>query len=472
MKRIDHGCQNNIVSRRGMLRSLAAGSILFPGILSQLLAQDAGAIMVNPSSDPLNPLAPRSPHFAAKAKRVIFLYMTGGVSHIDTFDPKPKLNDLDGKTPMGRSGGPRYLRTFWDFKRGGKCGTEVSDLFPHVRECMDDICLIRTMKGDHQDHFQATLGIHTGSVTVARPSIGSWVSYGLGTENQNLPSFVVLAPQLPYCGSQVWSSDFLPGAHNGTRVLAGAEPIPDLNRRALTTGIQASELGLLEQFNKKHQSKHPTDPALAARIKSFETAAGMQLAMPDVLDFTHETDATLNLYGLERGSTRGFGWQCLVARRLAERGVRFIELIDTGSSNNWDSHADMHAHTPLAKNVDQPIAGLLKDLKSRGMLEDTLVVWTTEFGRTPVTDGPTGRSHYPVCFSSWLAGAGVKGGMVYGKSDEFGAKALEDECHVHDFHATILHLLGLNHEKLTFRNAGRDFRLTDVSGNVVKPILL
>ena len=448
------------ISRRSMLRSLAAGSILLPGIVSQLLA-DPGAV---------DPLAPKSPHFPGKAKRVIFLYMSGGVSHMDTFDPKPKLAEMGGKSPAARPGA-RYLQPFWDFQRGGKCGTEVSDLFPHLRDCMDDVCLIRSMRGDHQDHFQATLGIHTGSVSFARPSLGSWVSYGLGTENQNMPSFVVLAPQLPYAGSQVWSSDFLPGAHNGTRVLAGREPIPDLNRRSLTPDIQEAELGLLAQFNRKHQQQHPTDPALAARIKSFETAFGMQMVMPEVLDLSKETDATLDLYGLERGSAKGFGWQCLVARRLVERGVRFVELIDTGSNNNWDSHSDMHAHAPLAKNVDQPIAGLLRDLKSRGLLEDTLVVFTTEFGRTPTTDGPLGRSHHNSAYSSWLAGAGVRGGMVHGKTDEFGAKVIEDEVHVHDFHATILHLLGLNHEKLTFRHAGRDFRLTDVSGNVVKAIL-
>jgi hypothetical protein len=470
MSRFDFGCRDNRISRRGVLRSLAAGSsLLLPGILSQLLAREAGAAPV--AGEVLNPLAPKAPHFQPRAKRVIFMYMSGGVSHLDTFDPKPKLSEYAGRTPGGRPGGSRYLQPFWQFRRGGKCGTEVSDLFPYVRECMDDVCLVRSMHGDHQDHFQATLGIHTGSVTVARPSIGSWVSYGLGTVNQNLPSFVVLAPMLPYCGSQVWASDFLPGAHNGTRVLAGKEPIPDLNRRALTDDIQSAELGLLDRFNRMHQTKHATDPALAARIKSFETAAGMQLAMPDVLDLSKETDATLGLYGLERGSTKGFGWQCLVARRLVERGVRFVELIDTGSSNNWDSHSDMHAHGPLAKNVDQPIAGLLKDLKSRGMLEDTLVVWTTEFGRTPTTDGPQGRSHFNVAFSSWLAGGGTKGGTVYGKTDEFGGKIVENECHVHDFHATILHLLGLNHEKLTFRHAGRDFRLTDVSGNVVKEVL-
>jgi hypothetical protein len=327
------------------------------------------------------------------------------------------------------------------------------------------------MRGDHNDHFQATLGIHTGSVTFARPSIGSWVSYGLGTLNQNLPSFVVLAPELPYAGSQVWSSDFLPGCHQGMRVLAGNEPVPNLARRSPSGAIQEMELGLLDKINRKHQQRFPANPDLAARIKSYETAFGMQMEMPDVLDLSKESDATLALYGLQRGSTKGFGWQCLVARRMAERGVRFIELIDTGSNNNWDSHADMAAHGPLARNVDKPIAGLLKDLKSRGMLDDTLVVWTTEFGRTPTIDGRNGRSHYNPAFSSWLAGGGVKGGTVYGKTDEFGAKIVENPVHVHDFHATILHLLGFDHTKLTFRHAGRDFRLTDVAGEVVTDIV-
>ena len=451
-------------SRRGMVRSLVCGSILLPGILQQLLADAA--------IPEANPLAPKSPHFPAKAKRVIFLYMTGGVSHMDSFDPKPKLvadggKPMDSKNPKSRN----LLSPMWEFKPGGKCGTEVSELFPHIRECVDDICLVRSMNGDHNDHFQATLGVHTGSVTFKRPSLGSWVSYGLGTENQNLPSFVVLAPQLPYAGSQVWDADFLPGCHAGTRVLAGAEPIPNLNRRSPTPEIQKMELGLLDRFNRKHQQARPGEPALAARISAFETAFGMQQAMPGVLDMSKETDATLQLYGLERGSTKGFAWQCLVARRLAERGVRFIELIDVGSSDNWDAHGDMKTHEPLARNVDQPIAGLLKDLKSRGMLDDTLVVWTTEFGRTPFTDGPTGRSHHNKAYSSWLAGGGVKGGLVFGKTNDYGAEIVEDPVHVHDFHATILHLLGFNHEKLTFRHAGRDFRLTDVSGTVVKALL-
>ncbi|MDB6057749.1 MAG: hypothetical protein JWO95_1593 [Verrucomicrobiales bacterium] len=337
------------VSRRHMIRSLVSGSILLPGIFSQLIAADA--------NDDESPLAARAPHFPAKAKRVIFLYMSGGASHVDTFDPKPKLIACRDQ----QAGTSKYMAPLWDFKPGGKCGIEVSNLFPNVRECMDDICLIRSMHGDAGDHFQATLGIHTGSVTVKRPSLGSWVSYGLGTENQNLPSFVVLAPDLPYAGSQVWSSDFLPGYHQGTRITNGPEPIPDLNRRAPSKAIQELELSLLDRFNRKHQQARPTDNLLAARLKSFETAYGMQQAMPDVMDLSKESDATLALYGLERGSTKGFGWQCLVARRMAERGVRFIELIDVGSHDNWDAHADMMSHEPLAQNVFNPIAGLLRD---------------------------------------------------------------------------------------------------------------
>ncbi|HCC56925.1 MAG TPA: DUF1501 domain-containing protein [Solibacterales bacterium] len=453
-------------NRRQMVRSLSAGSLLLPGILQMLLADDLRAAAVDYSS-----VTPRTPPLPAKAKRVIFLYMPGGVSHMDSFDPKPELVKA-GEEKRKSPGGREYVRPLWNFHPNAKCGTEVSDLFPHIRDVMDEVCLIRSMHGDHNDHFQATLGIHTGSVTVARPSIGSWVSYGLGTVNQNLPSFVVLAPQLPYAGAQVWSSDFLPGVHSGTRLVAGAEPIPDLTRRSATAHLQDMELGLLARFNRKHQQARPADPALDARIKTFETAYGMQKEMPDALDLSKETDATLKLYGLERGSSQGFAWQCLVARRLAERGVRFIELIDVGASNNWDAHGDMRTHEPLAKNVDQAIAGLIRDLKSRGMLDDTLVVWTTEFGRTPTADSPKGRSHYNKAFSSWLAGGGIKPGIVHGKTDELAANIVENGVHVHDFHATILNRLGFDHTKLTFRYAGRDFRLTDVAGNVIEKILV
>jgi uncharacterized protein (DUF1501 family) len=442
--------------RRQLLRSLFSASALLPAVVQDLLA---------------NPLAPRQPHFPAKAKRVIFLYMTGGVSHVDTFDPKPALVEAAAsKKTYGKKGGV-ILPSTWGSRRHGRCGTAVSDLFPQMAGIVDDLCVIRSLHTDHNDHFQATMGMHTGSVTVKRPSIGSWVSYGLGTENKNLPSFIALAPVLPYAGAQVWSSDFLPGAHAGTRIVGGAQPVADLARRAPSEKIQSLELGLLARLNQQHQAARPGDPALAARLQSFETAFGMQSEMPAVFDFSQESDATMQLYGLERGQTSGFGWQCLVARRLAERGVRFIELIDTGSSNNWDVHGEINNMIPLAKNVDKPIAGLIKDLKSRGMLDDTLVVWTTEFGRTPWGGPPHGREHYNKVFSSWLAGGGIKPGIVYGQSDELGIEIAENPVHVHDFHATILHCLGFDHTRLIYRHAGRDFRLTDVHGQVVKPLL-
>ena len=446
-------------TRRQMNRSLLGSSLLKPGLLRELMAAD-------------DPMAPKQPHFPAKAKCVIFLYMTGGVSHVDSFDPKPKLTEDHGKTVRKSQ---FLVRSPFTFKKFGQSGLEVSDLFPHVAQRADDLCVIRSMRNDDNDHFGATLGIHTGSTMFSRPSIGSWVSYGLGTVNQNLPSFIVLAPYLPYAGGQVWGSDFLPAAHQGTRIVPGGEPIPNMTIREEPAALQTAELRTLAEFNRKNLASRASDPSLAARMKSFETAFGMQREAPEVFDLTKETDATHELYGLERGSTQGFAWQCLVARRLAERGVRFMELIDSGSdlNKNWDAHFDIQTHVKLARNVDQPIAGLLADLKSRGMLEDTLVVWTTEFGRTSFNQKPDGkgREHHNRVFSSWLAGAGVKAGTVYGESDEYGIEVARDAVHFHDFHATILHLLGMDHTRLTYRYAGRDFRLTDVAGQVVNGIL-
>ncbi len=458
------------LSRRGFVRSAVAGSLLMPGILSELLAADSP-----------DPLAPRKPHFTPKAKAVIFLFMSGGVSHVDSFDPKPKLTTDHGKSvtldhpeTRNRAG---YEKLFlkkpnWKFSPRGKSGIEVSDLFPHLANQIDDIALIRSMHTGHSNHYNATLGMHTGSVAVARPSIGSWISYGLGTPNKNLPSFLVLAPQMPYAGTQVWASDFLPGAHQGTRVVPGAEPVANLKPK-MPPAQQQLELDALKAFNELHQAERADDPNLAARIKSFETAAGMQSEMPAALDLSKETDETLALYGLKRGQTDGFGWQCLVARRLVESGVRFVELTHTGSSANWDSHGDMADHGRLAPQVDRPIAGLIQDLKRAGLFDDVLVVWTSEFGRTPFnnTANNPGREHHSWAFSSWLAGAGVKRGVAFGATDEHGIKPAEQPVHVHDFHATILHLMGLDHEKLTYRHAGRDYRLTDVSGEVVKGVL-
>jgi hypothetical protein len=458
------------LDRRTFLRSAVAGPALFPALVAELLADEAAG-----------PLDPRKPHFEPKAKRVIFLFMSGGVSHVDTFDPKPRLTADHGKSikldhPETKDR-PGYEKLFlkrpqWEFTKSGICGTEVSGLFPHVAGCVDDLAVIRSMHGDHSNHYNATLGMHTGSFNQARPSIGSWVSYGLGTANRNLPSFVVIAPHTPYAGGQVWASDFLPGSHQGTLVAPGPEPTRNVRPR-VPLDKQRRELDALAELNAAHLESHGKDPALETRLRSFETAFGMQAAAPEAFDLSKESDDTLKLYGLARGQATGFGWQCLVGRRLVERGVRFVELIDTGSSNNWDSHGDMMEHARLAKNVDQPIAGLLKDLKRTGLLKDTLVVWTTEFGRTPFNNSADarGREHHAWAFSSWLAGAGVKPGTVYGQTDEHGIKVAGDGVHVHDFHATILHLMGLDHTKLTYRHSGRDYRLTDVSGEVVKGVL-
>lgn len=453
------------IGRRHLLQSLAAGSLLMPGLLSELLADSS-------SSDPL---APKQPHHAAKAQRVIFIFSNGGVSHMDTFDHKPKLFAADGKV-TGVGGGLSnqqrvLLKPLWEFRPGGKCGTLVSDLFPHLREKMDDICLIKSMKSDDNEHYQATLAIHTGSFFFSRPSIGSWVSYGLGTMNSNLPSFMVLAQNLPYAGTQVFANDFLPAYHQGVRVVPGPTPIANLDRRTPQAEVQELELGLAAMLNRQHLNDRGNDQELAARIRTFETAFHMQTEAREAFDLGGESQQTLDLYGLKPGEASGFGWKCLVARRLAERGVRFIELIDGSSSDNWDQHGNMADHASHAKAIDRPVAGLLTDLKQRGMLDETLVVWTTEFGRTPGVDGDKGRGHHSACFSSWLAGGGVKGGISYGSTDEIGATVAENRVHVHDFHATILHLLGIDHTRLTYRHAGRDYRLTDVAGNVVRDIL-
>ncbi len=448
------------LNRRQTIRSLAGGGLLLPGLLSEMLGSTAA-----------DPLSPKKPHYPAKAKQVIFLFMTGGVSHVDTFDPKPFLRqNHDQRHSKNRV----YKGADWEFRPCGQSGIEVSDLFPHTGEVIDDIAVVRSMTNMNGDHFGATLGIHTGSATFNRPSIGSWVSYGLGTLNQNLPSFMVIAPEIPYAGGQVWGSDFLPVLHQGTRIVPGDEPIAHMSQRT-TSNQQRTELDLLEYFNRQHLQGRERDTNLSARIKSFETAFGMQVEAPEAFDLTKESDATLNMYGLERGSTDGFAWQCIVARRLVERGVRFVELIDGGTAidHNWDTHAKMANYNRMAKNVDQPIGALIRDLKSRGMLDDTLVVWTTEFGRTPTCPSPgaEGRGHHSKVYSSWLAGGGVKGGMVYGSSDEMGFGIAENPVTVHDFQATILDRLGMDHERLTYRHAGRDFRLTDVHGHVVKDIL-
>ncbi len=461
------------IPRRDMLKRSGGG---FGALaLASLLAEES-------SANASDPLAPRASHFAPQATNVIFMFSTGGASHVDTFDYKPKLFADHGKSLsidnwQGKAGEfKRYLkRPNWDFHPRGQSGIPVSDLFPHLGGVIDDLCVLNCVEGDHTGHDKATMGMHTGSFNFARPSIGSWVSYGLGTENRNLPSFMVLAPAAPYAGAQVWGSDFLPGCHQGTHVKPGPNPLPNVQPLSASDALQRLEMDLREQLNAQHLSDRTGDAALEARIRSFETAFGMQREAPEAFDLSQESAATLSSYGIEPGVTSGFGWQCLVARRLIERGVRFIELIDTGSGSgeNWDSHGDMQAHAPLAKAIDQPQAALITDLKQRGLLENTLVVWTTEFGRTPYNTSAEakGREHHHQVFSSWMAGGGIKGGMIHGSSDEYGIGPATGRVHVHDFHATILHLLGLDHERLTFRHGGRDYRLTDVAGKVVEPIL-
>ena len=462
----------NEITRRELLGTVGrgSGSLLTAGLLTELFNMDK---RVKAADTVIGS------HHAPRAKNVIFLYMSGGVSHVDSFDPKPQLTKDHGKTmvPDGDrefSGQTVYFqKAHWNFQRYGQCGMPVSELFPHIGSCADDICLIRSMRTSHINHYESALGIHTGSFSVTRPSIGSWLSYGLGTENQSLPAVVVLCPSLPYAGTQLWTADFLPAFHQGTRVIPGEEPVANL-RPIDPADLQSLELQRLAAMNRRHLVQRHDDPAgLGARIKSFETAFRMQIAAPEVFDLAGESSATLDQYGLEPGSTQGFAWQCLVARRLVERGVRFVELIDSGSNRNWDSHGNMQDHVARAKDVDKPIAGLLRDLKARGLLEDTLVVWTTEFGRPPYDSSAQGkgRGHQHACFSSWLAGAGVKPGMIYGATDPHGLSVQDNEVHVHDFHATILHLMGLDHTRLTYRHAGRDFRLTDVAGNVIQPVL-
>ena len=460
------------ITRRDFLRCSACG----------LAAGTAGLYPQLSLAATLNdgrPLAPKPTHVPPKAKQLIFIFLTGGFSHLDTFDPKPKLQASHGK-PIPAFGLRAdeakplpLLASPFQFTASGKSGLMISELFPNLQKVADDLCVIRTLHTDIVEHFQATLAMHTGSATIPLPSIGSWISYGLGTFNPNLPPFVVLAEHLPYAGAQVWDSHFLPPHHQGVRIVPGDEPIPNLRSPARSVTLHELEQIMLRDVNQLHADARPHDLNLRARMSSFDTAQGMMREAPEVFDAARENAATLERYGIKPGDKKSFGWQCLMARRLVESGVRVVELIDTGSHDNWDSHGDMQTHRPKAQRVDQSIAALIQDLKQRGLFDQTLVVLCTEFGRTPWSDGGNGkgRNHYAKAFTCLLAGAGVKGGITYGETDEFGASIIANPVHVHDYHATILHLMGIEHTKLTYRYAGRDFRLTDVSGNVVREIL-
>ena len=467
-------------TRRAMLAQAACGfgGLALAGLLAEVQGADASG--GRPAADPL---APKPPPFPARARRVIFLFMHGGVSHVDTFDPKPKLTEMNGKPlpfakPQFEFGGTgNLLASPWKFQKYGRCGTEVSALFPHVGAMADDLCVIRSMTGGSEvSHGPACLRLNTGDGVFNRPSLGAWTLYGLGTENRDLPGFVSLSPSLYHGGAQNYGSAFLPASYQGSRVGDGSTPwekaaLPNA-APAEPPDLQRLQLDLLGRANRDHLARAGAEARLEARIETFELAFRMQAAAPTVFDLARESAKTHALYGIGQDPTDEFGRQCLLARRLAEAGVRFVQVNHRYPRNYWDAHGDLrNNHGSAARKVDRPIAGLLKDLTARGLLADTLVVFATEFGRTPASQGTDGRDHHPNAFSVWLAGGGVRGGIVHGKTDEFGYYVAEGKVTMPDFHATILHLLGLDHERLTFRHAGRDFRLTDVSGEVVRPVL-
>jgi hypothetical protein len=427
-----------------------------------------------------NPLAPKPPHAPAKTKSTIYLFMHGGVSHVDTFDPKPELARHNGqplsvelartiKTSFIHDPTKAILRgSPWTFRPGGKSGTPVSDLFPRVRERMDDIAVIRSCFGDAFDHAPAIYLRNSGAQFPGRPCLGSWVVYGLGTENQNLPSFVVMSDGSTKSGPPAYSAGFLPAVYQGTVFRGGDDPILYLrNPEGVSRETQRETLNFIGQLDKAHDAARPGDSTLEARIASYELAFRMQSAAPDAVDFAKETQATRKLYGLDEKPTADFGRKCLLARRLVERGVRFIQIYSgTNVGDDWDAaHEDLvGSHEKMAGKIDQPIAALLADLKARGLLDSTLVVWSGEFGRTPLSQGKNGRDHHPYGFTMWMAGAGIKGGQVLGATDEFGVQALDMRVDAHDVNATLLRLMGLDHEKLTYFYQGRDQRLTDVHG--------
>ncbi len=469
------------VTRRELLGRVGTGFGLV-GLASLLNTADARAASVDPSA---NPLAPKPSHFPAKAKHVIFLFMNGGVSHVDTFDPKPALEKYDGQPLPG--GNPKterrtgnLMRSPFQFRPRGKSGLPVSDVFPQVAECIDDICVIRSVYTDIPNHEPSLLMMNCGHIQPGRPSWGAWLTYGLGTENQNLPGFMVLCGEPPnVVGPPLWNSAFLPAVYQGTFISnSETDPLKQIQyivNDSITRSEQRRELDLLAKLNRVHlEQQKERDSQLEATIQSMEVAFRMQTEAPQVFDLSKESEATRQAYG-DGQFARG----CLMARRLVERGVRCVEVyFDKG--NPWDHHNDIQLHMKLAGLCDQPIAALLKDLKQRGLLDETLVVFGTEFGRTPMVETGTfgfqvtpvhnGRDHNPFGFTVWMAGGGVKGGTAYGATDEFGLKAVENPLHIHDLHATILRAMGLDHERLTYHYSGRDFRLTDVAGKVAQDI--
>jgi hypothetical protein len=444
------------------------------GLLGSTLGAE-GTTIGKPESDvPRNPLAPRAPHFRPSAKRVIFLFMNGGPSHVDTFDPKPALEKYAGQDPpaglvTGRRKRGKMMPSPFVAQPCGQSGIMVTDLFPHVGGCIDDICVLRSVYTDNPNHEPSLLMMNSGNMQPIRPSLGSWLTFGLGTENQNLPGFVVLCPGKPVVGPQLWSNSFLPGIYQGThirnRTIDPDQIIRDVTNRRLSSPEQREQIDLLQALNRDHIEARGGDEMLEARIASLEMAFRMQFEAREAFDLGRESTLTRDLYG-----SGEFANACLLARRLVERGVRVVQVY-YGNDQPWDDHQDITRHREHAQKSDRPIAALLTDLKARGLLDDTLVIWGGEFGRTPYSEGAKGRDHHSLGFTMWLAGGGVKGGHIHGATDELGMQAVVDRMHVHDLHATILHLMGLDHERLTYRYSGRDFRLTDVSGHVSRQIM-
>jgi hypothetical protein len=459
----------------GGLGAIALASLLSDGSQARAATVDLGTKGEEGAS--------RAPHFNPKVKRVIYLFMHGGPSHVDLFDPKPDLIKYAGE-PLPASFGDVMTRRrvasnpllgpIKPFQPRGQSGLEISDFLPEIASCADDLCVLRSCHGDSVNHPQSLYQMNTGTILMGKPSLGSWVAYGLGSENQNMPAFVVMPDPGGGLkgGPPAWGSGFLPATYQGTPLRPGKNPILDLRPRdQISPAQQRSTLDFVRRMNAEHLAQRDGDDELNARIRAYELAFRMQTAAPELVDLKGETAETLQLYGIGEKSTDEFGTRCLLARRLVENGVRFVQLY-SGDTNGWDAHNDVLSnHTTMCRRTDKPVAGLLKDLKRRGLWDDTLVIWGGEFGRMPMSEKGTGRDHNPWGYSVWLAGGGIKGGMAYGATDAVGLRAAENKVHVHDLHATILHLLGLNHEALTFQHNGRNERLTDVAGHVVHEVL-
>jgi hypothetical protein len=471
-------------SRRDFLSRAGGGfgSLALWALLQREATSAGGAVPASASF--INPLAARPPEFEAKAKSVIWCFMDGGPSHLDLFDPKPTLNRLAGQplpasfprpmTAMGKTAFTPLMGSQRSFARYGQSGIWVSDLYPEIAGCVDDLAVIRSCWADGLTHVGSVCEMNTGSILLGRPCMGSWLLYGLGTANDNLPGYVILSDYStePPGGSRQWSTGFMPSSYQGTKFREGSAPI--LNVASLPGHSRRRQRGLIDYvqgLNGDHQESRAGDADLDARIASYELAYRMQMAAPEATDITSETAQTLALYGTDQTQTAVNGRNCLLARRLVERGVRFVQLY-MGSGSKWDAHTDVDGnHRQYCKETDHPIAGLLKDLKQRGLLDSTLVIWGGEFGRTPMSESGTGRDHNPYGFTMWMAGGGIKPGTVYGATDELGLYATENKAHIHDIHATILALLGIDHESLTFPHNGRDERLTITSGDVIRDII-